>query len=177
MLYLFPAQTAPKLPSGIHTCRKSPTLKRNTYLWAKHYPPTFPHHHHHRLLSTALCTSFPPLLPLPPSLPSSLPPTPIPLPSLSSYFPAPLPSPLPLSLLFPPPSGQERLLQVEHKIRERSESPVVPPVGESVEIVTAPPDQDHTAMQQFDGASFKRAATGSLNWERLAAKNPRLTEG
>ena len=117
---------------------------------------------------------------LSPFLSPSYPTFPISLPSLSSYFPAPLLSyflPLPLSLPFPPPSGQERLLQVGHKIRDRSESPVVPPVGESVEIVTGPPDQDHTAMQQFDGASFKRAATGSLNWERLAAKNPRLTEG
>ena len=65
-------------------------------------------------------------------------------------------------------------LQVE-QMRERSLSPSVPPVGESVEIVTGPPNQDQAAMRQ-DLGPCKRPA-GSMNWEQLRAKNPRLTEG
>lgn len=68
------------------------------------------------------------------------------------------------------PSGTERL-QVEPPVpRERSESPGVPPVAESVEIMTAPTD---TVTRQTE-AAFKRTAS---NWERQRAKNPRLTEG
>ena len=67
---------------------------------------------------------------------------------------------------------------MEHQARERSESPGVPPVAESVEIETGPPEQEHeTMMRQMEATPpFKRAAMGS-NWERQGAKTPRLTEG
>ena len=78
----------------------------------------------------------------------------------------------------PHPPIPERL-QIEHKARERSESPGVPPVAESVEIVTGPLEQEHNMamMRQMEATPpFKRAAMSS-NWERQGAKNPRLTEG
>ena len=58
---------------------------------------------------------------------------------------------------------------MEHRTRERSESPGVPPVAESVEVVTGPSAE---AMMEAI-PSLKRSAAG---WERQRAKNPRLTE-
>ena len=97
MLYLFPAQTAPKLPSGIHTGRKSPTLKRNTRTYGQNT-------HTLRLSLITIAIVFSPLLFVLPfrlfylSLPLSL------LPHLP-YFP-PLPLflfPCPPPFLFPSP--------------------------------------------------------------------------
>ena len=53
---------------------------------------------------------------------------------------------------------------MEIQSRDRSESPAVPPVAESVEIMTDPSE-----------LPFKRSSAS--NWERQAAKNPRLTKG
>lgn len=64
---------------------------------------------------------------------------------------------------------------MEHRSRERSESPSVPPVAESVEIITDPSEQEMIRQTEATASFNKRAS--AANWERQAAKNPRLIEG